>query len=312
MRQEHKKSDVIHLLPQATLAALDRLNFVARGLVDGFVTGRHKSPHKGSSVEFAEHRQYVPGDDPADLDWRVYAKSDRYYVKQFEDETNLRSTILLDCSGSMAYAGEKAVRLNGEPMTKFEYGRRLAAALAYLLIGQQDAVGLVTFDTDVRCYIPASGRRGHLRVLLEELEAATPGRETAVADVLHGIAERIHRRSVAIVISDLFDDTEAIVHALHHFAYRKHEALVMHVMAQEEIQFPFDKWTDFHDAEQAGHRLRIDPVAVRTAYLDRVTTFLNELRAACGRLKINYLPFCTGEPFEQTLARYLTARRRMH
>lgn len=310
MRKPPDSPDPMHLLPPATLAALARLDFVARSAVEGFIAGRHKSPHKGFSVEFAEHRQYVHGDDPADVDWRAYAKSDRYYVKQFEDETNLRSTILLDCSGSMAYAGRQAVPADGEPMTKFEYGRRLAAALAYLLIGQQDAVGLVTFDTAVRSYIPAAARPGHIRVLLEALARAEPGRETALADVLHGIAERIHRRSVAIVISDLFDDTEAIVRALHHFAYRKHEVLVLHVMAQEEIQFPFDQWTDFLDAERPNRNLRLDPAAVRAEYLGRVTAFLRELREACGRMKVTYVPFSTSEPFEQTLARHLNARRR--
>ena len=309
MSREQESSDPLFLLPRRTVAALSRLDFHARGVVEGFIAGRHKSPRKGFSVEFAEHRQYVPGDDPADVDWRVYAKSDRYFIKQFEDEKNLRATIVLDCSGSMAYAGDKAVQLDGKPMTKFEYARRLAAGLAYLLVGQQDAVGLVTFDTAVRTYLAAAARTGQVRVVLEALAAAEPGRETALGDVLHGVAERMPRRSVAIVISDLFDDVNSVIRALHHFAYRKHETILFHVMAAEEVEFPFEEWTDFYDAERPGRNLQVDPASVRAEYLERVETFLRDVRSACGRMKVGYFPFSTAEPFERTLARHLTARR---
>jgi uncharacterized protein (DUF58 family) len=186
----------MRLLDPDALTKLGRLELIARGVVEGFVAGRHRSPYRGFSVEFAEHREYVPGDNPRDLDWRVYAKSDRYYIKRYIEETNLRSVILLDASGSMSYTGEGAARRGGRRLSKFEYGQYLAATLAHLMIHQQDAVGLVTFDTEVRRYIPSRSRTSHLRVLLEELDGTEPGDETALAPIFHHIAERAHRRGL--------------------------------------------------------------------------------------------------------------------
>ena len=252
----------MRLLDSKALAKLARLELVAHGVVEGMVSGRHKSPYKGFSVEFAEHRQYAPGDDIRSLDWKVFAKSDKYYIKQYIEETDLRSVILLDASGSMKYRGKSADKRNGKTLSKFEYAQYLAACLSHLLIHQQDAVGLVTFDTQVRHYIPPRGRPGHLRVILEEIDQTVPGDETALAPIFHDIAERVHRRGLIIIISDMFDDIDEILHAMHHFKYRRQEVIVLHLMADEEINFPFDRFSDFRNLEVRGHNIQLDPKSI--------------------------------------------------
>lgn len=298
----------LRLLDPAAMSRVQRLELVARGLVEGFVSGRHRSPYRGFSVEFAEHREYAPGDDIGDLDWRVYGRSDRYYIKQYIEETNLRATILLDASGSMAYRGDMAAMRGGRCLSKFEYAQYLAAALTHLLIGQQDAVGLVTFDTQVRRYLPSRSRPTHLRVLLEELNTTEPGGETSLAPIFHDVAERVHRRGLIIIISDLFDDPGPLLNALHHFRFRKHEVIVMHVMAEEELSFPFDRWSLFKDLEQLDHHLELDPRALRAAYLDEVRRHLAALEKGCGEMKIDYVPFSTRQDFDLALAGYLAHR----
>ena len=298
----------MHLLDTEALAKLSRLDLIARGVVEGFVTGRHKSPYKGFSVEFAEHREYTPGDDIRDLDWRVLAKTDRYYIKQYIEETNLRATILVDASGSMKYTGEAAAKRDDRALSKFQYAQRLAATLAYLMIHQQDAVGLVTFDTAVRRYIPARSRPGHLRAILQELDETKPGDETALAPIFHDIAEQIHRRGLVIIISDLFDDPQEMLKALHHFRYKKHEVILLHVMADEELNFPFDRWSDFRDLEVRGHHVQLDPHAIRSAYVDEVRRFVEEIELGCGRMHIDYVSLSTRQAFDAALANYLAAR----
>ncbi|MFW5732509.1 MAG: DUF58 domain-containing protein [Planctomycetota bacterium] len=297
------------LLAPEALAKIARLEYVARGVVEGFVAGRHRSPYKGFSVEFAEHRQYTPGDDIRDLDWRVYGKSDRYYIKQYIEETNLRSTILVDASGSMSYTGKKAAELDGRRMSKFEYARHLAACLAYLLVHQQDAVGLVTFDTAIRRYIPARSRVSHLTAILNELVDTDAGDETSLAPIFHDIAERVHRRGLIIVISDLFDDPDPLLQALHHFRHRKHEVMLLHVMSEEELTFPFTNTSMFEDLEKTDNRLQLDPRAIRAEYLDRVRAHLDALEQGCGQMAIDYVPMSTATGFDEALANYLAARR---
>ncbi len=301
----------MRLLDPEALAKVHRLELIARGTVEGFVSGRHRSPFKGFSVEFAEHRQYVPGDDIKDLDWRVYGKSDRYYIKQYIEESNLRATILLDASGSMAYTGSRAAWREGRPLSKFEYGRYLAASLAHLLLHQQDAVGLVTLDTAIRRYIPARSRISHLRALLEELHDTSPGGETDLAAIFHDIAERIHRRGLVIVISDLFDDPDEIVKALQHFRYRKHEVVVLHVMAEEELAFPFEGQVMFRDLELAGRAVQFDVRAVRADYLEAVRRFVRRIELRCGQMGVDYVPLSTAQDFDVALADYLGRRRSM-
>jgi len=301
--------EYMRLLDPDALAKVHRLELVARGAMEGFVSGRHKSPYKGFSVEFAEHRQYVPGDDTKDLDWRVYGKSDRYYIKQYIEETNLRSVILLDASGSMQYAGREAAKHDGRTLSKFEYAQFLAATLTHLMIHQQDAVGLVTFDTKVRRYIPSRARVSHLRVILDELASTNPGEETALAPIFHDIAERAHRRGLLIIISDLFDDVEDILNALHHFRYRKHEVMILHVMAEEELTFPFDRWTLFRDLELDARRVQLDPRSIRAEYLERVRQFVHRIEYGCGQMDIDYVPMSTRRSFDVALAHYLANRR---
>ena len=303
-----EQPEYMKLLDPDALAKIGRLELLARGVVEGFVSGRHKSPYKGFSSEFAEHREYVPGDDVRDLDWRVYARSDRYYIKQYIEETNLRSLILLDASGSMGYGGRLAARHRGKSLNKFQYGQYLAAALAYLMINQQDAVGLATFDTAVRRYIPARSRGSHLRVILQELAGTSPGAESSLAEIFHDLAERVHRRGLIIIISDLFDRIADILNALHHFRYRKHEVLLLHVMAEEELTFPFDRWSVFRDLELSGHQLQLDPLAVKSEYLARVRQFIRRLEIGCGQMDIDYVQLSTKNGFELALAHYLAHR----
>ena len=309
MIQSDSQPEYMSLLDAGALAKIHRLELIARGVVEGFVSGRHRSPYKGFSAEFAEHRQYVPGDDIRDLDWRVYGRSDRYYIKQYIEETNLRATILVDASGSMKYTGGKAARRDGKRLSKFQYARLIAASLAHLMLHQQDAVGLVTFDTAVRRFIPPRGRVSHLRVILEELHGTSPGGETTLAPILHGIAERSRRRGLMVIISDLFDDPENLLNALHHFRYRKHEVLLLHVMAEEELTFPFESWSQFRDLEVAGQRVQFDPRAIRAQYLEEVRRFVGRIQTGCGQMNIDYVPLSTTRDFDVALAHYLARRR---
>ena len=299
----------MQFLPPEALAKLGRCELLARGMVEGFVSGKHKSPFKGFSVEFSEHRQYAQGDDLRNLDWRVLARKDRYYIKQYIEETNLRATLLLDASGSMAYAGAQAALRNGKPCSKFAYAQYVAAMLGYLLIGQQDAAGLVTFDTKLRTYLPARARASQVRGILETLEKTEPGGETGLADIFHDIAERIPRRGLVVVLSDLYDEPAALITALHHFRYRRHEVLLFHVVADEELTFPFDTFTKFRDLEQMENLLPIDPRTIRAAYLERMNRFLAEIESACGRMKIDYVRLNTRVPYDEALAAYLMKRR---
>jgi len=302
------KPEYARLLDGEALARLHRLELLARAVVEGFVAGRHLSPYKGFSVEFAEHRQYAPGDDMRDLDWRAYGKSDRYYVKQYVEETNLRVTILLDASGSMGYRGSLASSADGQMLSKFEYARFLAASLAHLMIHQQDAVGLVTFDTRIRAHIPPRSRPGHLRVLLGELAAAGCGGQTAVAPILHDVARRSHRRGLMVVISDLLDDPGEILRALHHFRHRRHEVMVLHVLAEEELTFPFEQFTEFGDLESPAGRQRVDPCAIRREYLDQFRRHVARLEEGCGQMKVDYVRLSTRGDFGAALSAYLAER----
>jgi len=296
------------LLPEESTASLARMEFLARGKKLGTISGRHSSPKKGFSVEFAEHRQYSPGDDLRNLDWRVYGKADRYYVKQYVEETNLRATIVVDASASMAYRGSLASPVHGEPVSKFDQARYLAAALSHLLIRQQDAAGLVTFDTEIRAYHRAVAKQSQTHQILAELHSTAPGGETALAPILHEIAERIPRRGLVILISDLFDEPDEILEALHHFHYRDHELVIFHTMAEEELSFPFKKFSHFRDLENPAHRLRVDPDTIRATYLEKVRAFVDQIESACGKLHADYIPLNTKLPFEQVLSDYLARR----
>jgi uncharacterized protein (DUF58 family) len=307
---DSKASEYMRLLRSDALDRISRLELIARSMVSGFITGRHTSPYKGASVEFAEHRAYVPGDNIRDLDWRVFGKSDRYYIKQYIEETNLRATILVDASASMKYTGNVAAKVDGRPVSKYEYARYLAASLTYLLINQQDAVGLVTYDTELRKYIPPRSSARHLRAVLQELEVTEPGGETSLSGVFHDIAERIHRRGLVIIISDLFDDEQEVIKALHHFRYRHHEVLLLHIMADEELTFPFSSFSDFRDLELEYPNAELDPLSIKSAYLEQIRNFVSTLEEACGQMEVDYVPMNTKTPFEVSLSSFLATRQR--
>ena len=291
-----------YLDPNA-LARVRNLGLAARGVVEGFITGLHSSPYKGFSVEFAEHRKYVPGDNPRHLDWRVLGRTDRLYLKQYEEETNLRAQILLDASGSMAFAGQPA------GLTKLQYGSFLAAVLAYVMMRQQDAVGLTTFDTKVRLELPAGGSPRHFDAMMKRLEAVRPGKTTDLGATLHRLADRFKRRSLIILISDLYDDLDAIATALHHFRHKRHEVIVFQVLDRAEIEFPYRETSSFLDME-TGETIQVDPSYVRDDYRARMTEFLDGCRKLCADCQIDHVLMDTSEPYDRALSRYLERRTR--
>ena len=304
-----KQPGYMKWLPPKTTATIARCELFGRTMKSGFISGRHRSPKKGNSVEFAEHRQYMPGDDLRTLDWKVLGRKDKLYIRQYEEETNLRTTILLDCSGSMAFAGDRAAELEGRPLSKFDYARYLAAGLTYMLTGQQDAVGLVTFDTKMRQYLPAKSSASQTRRILETLDEAKPGNETDPAPVINDIAERIPPRGLVVVISDLFTpDVDALLKALHHFHYRKHEIIVLHTMAEEELHFDFDGHVHFDNLE-GPEELLLDAKAVRAGYLEQVNAFLKKVGDGVRRMGADYVPMNTKVAFDRNLVDYLARRR---
>jgi uncharacterized protein (DUF58 family) len=284
------------------LARVGNMELVARQVVEGFLTGRHRSPYHGFSVEYLDHRAYSPGDDLRSIDWKILARTDKYHVKLFEDETNLRAHILLDCSKSMAFK-------SGE-VSKLTYGSYLTAALAYLMLHQNDAVGLVLFDSEMRQYLPPKARPTQFRRILDLLDHSYSREDTDVAAVLHDVAERIPRRGLVILISDLIDDEEKLANGLQHFRHNNHEVIVFHVMDDAELTFPYDRLTRFKDMEGVG-RLTANPKALRQRYLTRINTFLDTLKAICFERNIGYNLANTTESYDRFLAAYLEKRARL-
>ncbi|MHC4179014.1 MAG: DUF58 domain-containing protein [Planctomycetota bacterium] len=288
-----------YLEPQA-LARVENLSMVARGVVEGFISGLHSSPYKGFSVEFAEHREYTAGDDPRHLDYRMLGRTDRLYVKQYEEETNMRVQILLDASGSMGYSH------NGK-LSKLEYGSYLTAILAYLMTRQQDSVGLTTFDTQIRLDMPARSSPRHFNEMMHQLETVRPGRRTDIAETLHRLANRFKRRCLIVLISDLYDEPEEVVRALHHFRHRRHEVILFHVLDKAEIEFPFRDVIAFTDLE-TDQRIQVDPAYVRDAYLEQIEGFIEDYRRACAEAQIDYVITDTSIPYDFMLSRYIAKR----
>lgn len=289
------------LKPEA-LAKLSGLDVKARLVVEGFLTGLHKSPYHGFSVEFAEYRQYMPGDEPKRVDWKAFARSDRYYVKEFEEETNLRAWILLDASSSMGY--------KSDGISKLEYASYLAASLTYLLLKQQDAVGLVLFDQAIRTYIPPRATTSHLTTILQHLDKARPGGRTDVSATFHELAEKIKRRGLIIVLSDLMDDPDKVLLGLKHFRHRKHEVLAFHVLdpAEQELSLPHD--AVFKDME-TGEELPASPAEIRASYQRLVSAWTERYRKECRDHLIDYVSLSTSTPFDQALLAYLSKRQKV-
>ena len=287
-----------------TIERIKRLDVRARLVVEGFITGRHQSPYHGFAVEFAGHREYAPGDEIKHIDWKVWSKTDRLYIKEYEEETNLKCTILLDCSKSMRY-GERAE----VAWSKFDYAATAAASLAYLLAQQQDSVGLVTFNTKIERNLPASSHPSHLKLLLHELEQTRPDDQTDLGDVFSQLAREIRKRGLVVLLSDLFVDLDTLAEALRQFRLRKHEVVVFHVMHDHELTFPFQDNTLFRGLE-VDLELHTEPRALRRTYLEVVDRFLADVRKLCARAGIDYVLMSTNDPLDAVLSGYLTFRRR--
>jgi uncharacterized protein (DUF58 family) len=288
-------------LDPAIVARLGTIDLKAKTIVEGFLTGLHRSPFKGFSVEFAEYRQYLPGDDLATLDWKIYARTDRHVVKKFEEETNLECHIVLDVSRSMGY-GSHAV-------TKLEYASYLAGALAYLMNRQRDAVGLLTFDDRIRDLLPSSARPGHLKAVLLTLERLTLGTRTDIAKPLSDLVQAIRKRGLVVLISDLLDEPDRIIEGLKHFRYRGTDVVVFQVLDPDELSFPFERAARFRDLESDREVVAV-PAAVRDAYKARLDAMVSNFRTVLGQNGIDYTMLDTSQPLELALLPYLQTRRR--
>jgi uncharacterized protein (DUF58 family) len=279
-----------------------RLDLRAKFIVEGFLAGLHASPLHGFSVEFSEHRKYVPGDDLKDLDWNVYAKTERYYVKKFQAETNLTGYLAMDLSASMAWTYR-------QELTKFEYAICLAAALGYLMIHQQDPVGLVTFDTKLRANLPPRSKRTQLGSILSVLANLEPAGETDVAGALHQLAALARGKSLIMVFSDLLTDPAPVLQALHHLRHRGHEVILFHILDEAEVHFPFEGLIQFEDVESPDH-LTLDAKGMRGDYLQAVEDFRRTYREECARAGTDYVPMDTSISFDKALLEYLVHRQR--
>jgi uncharacterized protein (DUF58 family) len=286
------------LHPEA-IKRIARLEIRARHIVEGFLSGMHKSPYFGQSVEFLQHREYTTGDDLRHVDWKVWARQDRLYVKQYEEETNLRATLLVDVSSSMAYG-------NG-PLNKYEYACTLACSLAYLILRQQDGVGCTTFDERIRMTVPVRTKSNHIFSIVDALSVQEPRDKTDMQGILRQVAESAPRRGLMVLVSDLLADRAGLVKGLRLLRQRGHDVLVFHVMDDEELDFPFNGPTRFEGLEIPDH-LNCNPRALREGYLQQLHQFLDEVRRHCARNSCDYALVRTGEPLDAALATFLSKR----
>jgi uncharacterized protein (DUF58 family) len=293
--------DYRNYLDPRVLNKIHRLDLKARLIVEGFVSGMHRSPFHGFSVEFASHRQYVPGDDTRHIDWKVYSKTDRFFLKQYEEETNLTGYVLLDVSESMRYRGAKAA------MSKYDYAASVAAALGFLMVQQQDAFGVAMFDNELRELIPARANQQQLLMALHRFEQTKPERKTNVTGILNTLAEKFQRRGLVILISDLFVNLDDLFRGLEHFRHRRHEVMVLHVMDEDELTFPFEGNTLFRGYEQLGE-LMVEPRSLRKDYLAALNEFLTQVKRRCAAKRIDYRLINTNEHLDAALAAFLAAR----
>ncbi len=285
-------------LDPRTLARLKGLRVRAHRIVEGYVAGLHRSPFRGFSIEFAEHREYVPGDDLRYVDWKVFGRTDKYYVKQYEDETNLVCYLLLDVSESMRYKGP------GVPLSKFEYAQCLAAALSYLVVMQRDAVGLATFDNQLRQWLRPAGNPAQHQQLMSIMESTRPAAKTVMDQTLHAIAERLTKRSLVYILSDCLDDPDALLRGLKHFRHRRHEVALLHILDPCELEFPFRGTTLFRGLEQFPD-LVADPSSLRAAYLEELQHFLRVVRSGTVEMGMTYRLLRTDQPFDRALTSIL-------
>ncbi|MEI8373225.1 MAG: DUF58 domain-containing protein [Planctomycetota bacterium] len=282
---------------------ITRLEMRARHVVEGFLAGMHRSPYFGQSIEFRQHREYTFGDDPRHIDWKLWAKQDRYYVKQFEEDTNLRATLLVDVSGSMRY-GRGA-------MNKFEYGATIACSLAYLLLRQQDSVGCVSFDEKARMIVPLRAKRNHLESIVQALEVSAPRDKTDLYPILREVAETFPRRGMMILVSDLFSPRDGLFRGLKLLRSRGHDVMVFHLLDDDELDFPFTGPTRFEGLEMPDI-VRCNPRALREGYLKAMQAYLEEVRRGCTRNNVDYVLLRTSQPLDAALAAFLSNRLGMH
>jgi len=298
MVQESRK-----YLDPAVLSKLGNLELVARCSVEGFYTGLHPSPFHGFSVEYSDHRAYEPGDELRFIDWKAFGRSDKIYVKQFLQETNVPVYIILDSSKSMSFAGDG-------PTSKLDYGSFLSAALTYLMLGQGDSVGLILFSERIRTKIPPKSRRTHLNTILTVLQANKPEGRTRLAEVLHTVAETTHRRGIVVLISDLLDDEGDIYGGLSHLKYLRHDVILFHTLDRQEIRLDYEGLVEFRDLE-SSKTLRTFPQSLRETYRERVRAFLEELETNAGQSEVDYCLLDTSLPLDTALLAYLSKRRTM-
>jgi uncharacterized protein (DUF58 family) len=282
-----------------TIARISRLDLRARQVVEGFLSGMHRSPFFGHSVEFIQHRDYTPGDDIRHLDWKVWSKTDKFYIKQFEAETNLRSQLVIDVSNSMHFGSG--------PLNKYNYACTVAACLAYLLLHQQDAVGLITFDEDVRQVVPARSSHTHLDALLKGMDTSKPRDKTNIEKILRRVAENIPQRSMVVIVSDLLVDREPLFRGLQMLRHGRHDILVFHILDHEELTFPFAGTTRFEGMEDLDQVL-CDPRALRDGYLEALQEYLTEVRRGCAQRGIDYQLVHTREYLDAVLSKFLHYR----
>ena len=284
------------------VATLDSISMRAKMVVEGYIIGQHRSPYHGFSVEFAEHRSYEPGDEIRHIDWKLYGKTNRLYVKRYEEETNLRAHLILDTSKSMAYTSGG--------VSKLEYGSYLLAALSYLMIRQQDAAGVVLFDENIQSFIPPKSIPSHLNTLLNTLDIKAPGEDTRIEPVLHEMAERIKKRGLVIIISDLFDDPENIMNGLKHFRHSKQEVILFHILDRNELEFDFNTRTKFVDME-SGEEITTDPWHVKNEYKNLIKGLQDYYRSECRLNLIDYVPLFTDDSLDKGLSEYFNKRQRL-
>jgi uncharacterized protein (DUF58 family) len=294
-----KDDDPRRFLHPETIARISRLDLRARHVVEGFISGMHKSPFFGHSVEFVQHREYVAGDDLRHLDWKVWSKTDRFYIKQYEEETNLRSTVVVDVSESMHYGRG--------PLNKYAYACTVGACLAYLLLRQQDAVGLITFDDQVRQTIPARSQQNQIDAIVKALHISRPQAKTDLEKILRRVAETVGNRGLIILISDLLADRAPFFRGLEMLRHRRHDVLVFHVLDDDELNFPFAGTTRFEGMEELP-QLLCDPRALRDGYLEALEEYLVEVRRGCARQGIDYAIVRTGDYLDAALSKFLHHR----
>lgn len=291
-----------YLTPE-TISSLSNIELKAKLVVEGFITGLHKSPFHGFSIEFAEHRQYRPGDEVRHIDWKVYGRSNRFYVKQFEEETNLRSIVAIDSSASMKFASEGNI-------SKFEYASYLGAALIYLMMKQRDAAGLALYNTEIHKYLPPKSKMSYLSELLKTLETTQPSDLTGTAKSLHLLADKIKNRSLVIVISDFFDNPDEVISALKHFRHNNHEVLVIQLLDPRELDFEFGFKSNFIDLE-TQEDIVTEPIQIKKEYQKLLKEFTNKIEKGCRESKIDYSLITTSTPFDKAMKDYLNKRNRI-